>query len=70
MPRRDGTGPNGYGPLTGRKMGNCGNGRGLGYGLGYGRNAQPYSDTKTDLAREKELLEQRIKDIEKKLEDK
>ena len=23
MPRLDGTGPNGQGPLTGRKMGNC-----------------------------------------------
>lgn len=49
MPARDGTGPQGYGPLTGRGMGNCvgnwnhtvprrgfGFGRGRGYGAGYG----------------------------------
>ena len=42
MPRRDGTGPMGMGPFTGRGMGFCRPGRyigrraGLGYGLGYG----------------------------------
>lgn len=46
MPNRDGTGPNGNGPKTGRQMGNCkdaepknevglrrGNGRGAGRGF-------------------------------------
>lgn len=46
MPYRDGSGPNGEGPLTGRRMGNCdanGNfsndfvGRGRGFGRGFGR---------------------------------
>lgn len=46
MPRRDGTGPMGRGPLTGRQMGYCGTGRGyntarygrrMGLGLGFGR---------------------------------
>ena len=49
MPNRDGTGPEGKGPKTGRQMGNCkgaepqpgfgperGFGRGLGRGLGKG----------------------------------
>ena len=67
MPRRNGTGPNGSGPLTGKRMGNCA--RGLGNGIGYGRGSQVYSDTKQDLQKEKELLVQRVKDIEKKLEE-
>lgn len=40
MPRRDGTGPDGKGALTGRKMGNCeGNIRdkSTGYRIGFGR---------------------------------
>ena len=50
MPNRDGTGPNGKGPKTGRGMGNCaknttspnqiGRGQGLGRGNGQGRNNQ------------------------------
>lgn len=53
MPRGDGTGPTGAGPLTGRGMGYCagripvgypnyGFGRGRGYGYGLGRGAQPF----------------------------
>ena len=50
MPNRDGTGPEGKGPRTGRQMGNCKDtkpikrglgralGRGLGRGLGFRRN--------------------------------
>lgn len=68
MPRRDGTGPNGYGPLTGRRMGNCS--RRSGYGMGYGRGMQYNSDSKQDLLKEKELLAQRLKDIDKILEEK
>lgn len=48
MPSRDGTGPNGNGQMTGRKMGNCcpdqdftndnfNRGRGFGRGMGMGR---------------------------------
>ena len=44
MPGRDGTGPLGLGPRTGRGMGPCGRGLGRGFrggfGRGYGRNAQ------------------------------
>ena len=45
MPFRDGSGPNGSGPMTGRRMGNCvpdqdfiddRNYRGRGFGRGYG----------------------------------
>jgi hypothetical protein len=53
MPRGDGTGPAGQGPLTGRGMGYCagfsmpgfmnfgfgGFGRGLGFGRGFGRGS-------------------------------
>ncbi len=41
MPRLNGTGPNGMGPLTGRGMGNCTGARGVGTGggLGFGRGA-------------------------------
>lgn len=70
MPRRNGTGPNGYGPLTGKRMGFCA--RGLEYGQGYGRFAEPlaYREEKSELLREKELLEQRLKDIDKQLNTK
>lgn len=52
MPFKDGTGPNGQGPRTGRGQGNCagqgGAGRGRGLGLGRGRgqgiNATPTQD--------------------------
>ena len=43
MPRRDGTGPMGFGPMTGRGLGFCNLanvsrlGLGLGFGLGLGR---------------------------------
>lgn len=39
MPRRDGSGPWGMGPMTGRGFGPCGWGydRGYGYGGGWGR---------------------------------
>ncbi len=37
MPRGDGTGPLGQGPMTGRGLGNCaGNDRAGGFGRGYG----------------------------------
>jgi hypothetical protein len=50
-------------------MGFCA--RGLGYGQGYGRFAEPfaYREEKSELLREKELLEQRLKDIDKKLNE-
>lgn len=63
MPRRDGTGPQGFGTMTGRKMGICNR------GFGYGRYQSPIKETKDDLLREKELLEQRIKNIDRQIKD-
>lgn len=37
MPRFNGTGPRGEGPLTGRGIGHCGDGYGSGYGRECGR---------------------------------
>ena len=34
MPRRDQTGPDGRGPITGRGLGPCSRGSGLGRGIG------------------------------------
>jgi hypothetical protein len=71
MPRRDGTGPNGFGPLTGRRMGNCRSGLGYGNGMGYrNRYYQNPETSKEELLREKEMLESRIKDIDKLVSDK
>ena len=47
MPGMNRTGPEGLGPMTGRRMGLCGTGRGLGRGLrngfgaGFGRSVGP-----------------------------
>lgn len=66
MPYKDGTGPNGQGPRTGRGMGPCGGGMGYGrgcYGCTYcGRGSRM---TKED---EKEYLEAEKIDIQKELE--
>jgi hypothetical protein len=66
MPRRDGTGPNGYGPLTGRRMGNC---QARNLGMGYGRNRVNYPNTKEELLKEKELLEARLKNLDAELKN-
>jgi hypothetical protein len=59
MPRYDGTGPFGAGPLTGRGLGPCGGGYGRGYGC-YGRKFY----TKTE---EKDLLEDSVQALEEDL---
>lgn len=78
MPGRNGTGPMGAGPMTGRGFGFCtgaapgyGTGRGLGLGLGwrrgcgYGRGYGRFSASRTtdDLSR-REMLEQHKKALE------
>ena len=66
MPRFDGTGPQGAGPLTGRGFGPCsgGLGRGRGYGgrfgFGYGYKVIPQKD-------KKQLLEDEAKEVEEYL---
>lgn len=80
MPRRDGTGPMGAGPMTGRGMGFCntnrfsrlggfGLGRGLGLGLGRGLWRSSYTPTPEDersmLMEQKETLEHHLNQINK-----
>jgi hypothetical protein len=71
MPNRDGTGPLGQGPLTGRGFGPCG--RGLGFRRGFHRGfgwRQQYFGEPVELTEEqqKRILEEELKeiDIEKK----
>ena len=81
MPARDGTGPAGYGPMTGRGLGPCGRGmgfrrslgRGFGRGFGTGPAAQPaygygyrYQPTKEE---EIKMLEADRADIEAELKE-
>ncbi|MCK5334439.1 MAG: DUF5320 domain-containing protein, partial [Candidatus Aenigmarchaeota archaeon] len=51
MPRRDGTGPTGRGPRTGKGFGPCGRGSGFGQGMGGGfgrRYVEPATLTKEE----------------------
>ena len=75
MPRIDGTGPQGAGPLTGRGLGPCGRGlargrggwfgRGLGLarGLGFGRRWTP-TDEKATLEEEEQILKEELAQIQ------
>ncbi|NLY71548.1 MAG: DUF5320 domain-containing protein [Clostridiales bacterium] len=92
MPRGDGTGPMGDGPMTGRGLGFCSGsdvlkyGAGLGLGLGLGlaqkfgigrglgrgvRTSRLTSKTRKEkiemLKKEREILQKRLKDIDKQL---
>jgi len=65
MPRIDGTGPRGFGPMTGRGLGPCGSGnaRGFGRGRGLGRfGVDRFISPKNELAsldeEEKALIEE------------
>ncbi len=81
MPRRNGTGPRGMGPMTGRGMGPCGGGysSGLGRGRGYGRvmcgwfydkyKAMPKNERKDLLKAEIEDLKQELKMVEEELKE-
>ena len=79
MPRGDKTGPQGAGPMTGRRMGNCveedergfGFGRGFGFnrgrGFGYGRNTSMFSRTENPNVSEKTTLENGIRILKDQL---
>jgi len=68
MPRRDGTGPAGFGPTTGRGMGNCNNYSAVGYGMGRraGRGCGLYAAVASPitLAERKQLLQEELNRIE------
>lgn len=75
MPFRDGTGPLGQGPLTGRGLGPCGTGnyprRFARFGRGFRARtfARPiYTEPRTK-DEEKRWLEQDIEDIEQEMKD-
>lgn len=83
MPMRDGTGPMGMGPMTGRGCGSCGwglgwrgrqaGGRGLGRYYGICDIPQSKDDRKKALAEYRDALEEELEDIqaeEKKLDAK
>ena len=67
MPRQDGTGPCGEGPMTGRGLGPCGRGlaRGLGRGLrrGFGFCRPKFAAGFTE-KEEKKILEAELNEIE------
>ena len=80
MARRDGTGPMGQGPMTGRGMGPCaetnnygaGLGRGGGRRMGMGRGFSPNQNTsktqKELLQDQKDALKNQLKAIDEELE--
>ena len=84
MPGRDGTGPRGQGPMTGGGFGPCAGNRAFGVnvgrvglgrrqGAGYGFRARvdyaaPESE-KESLRLQKELLENRLKQVESRLDN-
>jgi hypothetical protein len=76
MPRGDGTGPSGKGAMTGRGAGFCNNSvrsrcfSGFGRGRGNRRKQNSFSgDEKELLSNQKDVLENQIKQINKRLSD-
>jgi len=55
MPRMDGTGPRGASPRTGRGLGNCKN---------FDNNNLNKEELKNTLQKEKELIENKLKELE------
>lgn len=63
MPRFDGTGPMGQGPITGRGMGFCGGGFGRGWGFGGRGFGRRFISTKNEMAaldEEEKILEEEL----------
>jgi len=78
MPRRDGSGPVGMGPKTGRGMGPCGGGAGQGsgygrrgiFGRGFGwfwRVSEKDKNKKEVLKEEAQYLKEDLEKVEKEL---
>jgi len=77
MPRFDGTGPMGTGPL-GRGMGPCGQGQARGRGRGFGRGnfgwgmgqfSAPQQETREVMEQRKTWLEKQLAAISQRLQD-
>jgi len=72
MPRFDGTGPMGQGPMTGRGLGSCGGGMGYGRGQGRGFGFRRFFSRKEevkDLETYKEDLKAELKAVEEELRE-
>ena len=71
MPRYDGTGPSGQGPMTGRGMGpcGCGVGYGMGYNRGYGRRFYNRKEESEILKEEADNLKKELKAIEERMSE-
>jgi len=67
MPRFDGSGPLGFGPMTGRGMGPCG--CGMGYGRGYGRRFYSRKEESEMLEEEAKVLEEELKAVKERLSE-
>ncbi len=65
MPKFDGSGPLGFGPMTGRGMGPCG--YGMGYGRGYGRRFYSRKEESEMLEEEVKALEEELKAVKERL---
>lgn len=66
MPRRDGTGPMGMGPMTGRGFGPCCGGYGWGRGFGRGWRMSK-QERKEMLKEEAQYLKEDLKAVEQEL---
>jgi len=63
MPNRNGTGPRGAGPITGKGMGPCGCGMRRGYGRGVGPGEQTSTVT-LNKDEQKKVLQEQLKSID------
>jgi hypothetical protein len=73
MPKLDGTGPTGAGPMTGRGLGHCGGGMrlgwcGQGFGLGLGRSFRSPKNQLQILEQEKQVLIDELEAINSEIE--
>ncbi len=71
MPRLNGTGPTGQGPMTGRGLGPCGGGMGLGRGCrgsyGYGRRFISPKNELAALEEEERMLTEELSAIHEEI---
>jgi hypothetical protein len=70
MPNRNGTGPAGMGPMSGRGMGRCGGGRGAGNGQGLGLGRRGGFRGQAAPQDETQALKARVAELEKRLNEK